>query len=231
MMQAKDVMTSPVVTVEPGARVSEIAALLLEKRISGVPVVDGEQVIGMISEGDLLRRHEIGTDRFDAPWWARWFDDRRATIQYVRSHATRAADIMSRPVIAVAETTPIAEIVSLLESRRIRRLPVLSSGKLVGIVSRADLVVALAAKARRSAARKAAGDKVIREQLLEELARQSWWQRYSSTVTVSGGVVHYWGVLDSEDEKRAARVAAENIPGVRNVVDHRQHYDRLSSML
>jgi osmotically-inducible protein OsmY len=80
-------------------------------------------------------------------------------------------------------------------------------------------------------AKKAAGDKTIREQLLDELSGQPWWQRYSSTVTVSQGVVHYWGLLDSEDERRAARVAAENVPGVRRVVDHRQHYNNLSTML
>lgn len=230
-MQAKDVMTSPVVTLEPNASVSEIATLLLQRRISGVPVVADGEVVGMISEGDLLRRYEIGTDRFDKPWWNRLFDDGRATGQYVRSHATHAADIMSRPVISVTEATPIPEIVSLFEAHRIRRVPVLRGRELVGMVSRADLVLALAARARHSVAKRAAGDKVIREQLLEELARQPWWQRYSSTVTVSAGVVHYWGLLDSEDEKRAARMAAENIAGVRNVVDHRQHYNRLSSML
>src|SRR5690606_25021115 len=140
-----------------------------------------------------------------------------------------AADVMNRPLISVAEGTPITEIVSILEARRIRQVPVLRGRALVGMVSRSDLVVALAATARRSAAKKAAGDKAIREQLLNELARQPWWQRYSSTVTVSAGVVHYWGLLDSEDEKRAARVAAENVPGVRQVVDHRWHYNRLSS--
>jgi CBS domain-containing protein len=230
-MKAKHVMTTPVVTIELGASVSEVAALLIERRISGVPVISNGEVVGMVSEGDLLRRHEIGTDRFDNPWWARLFDGDRATAQYVRSHATRAADIMTRPVISVTEDTPIADVVSLLESHRIRRVPVLRDRQLAGIVSRANLVQTLALTARRAVAQRAAGDKEIREQLLAELAGQTWWQRYSSTLTVSGGVVHFWGLRESEDEKTAARVAAENIPGVRNVVDHRERYDSLSTML
>lgn len=229
-MKAENVMTTPVVTVAPSAPVKEVAALLLARHISGVPVVANGEVVGMVSEGDLLRRYEIGTDRIKKSWWTRLRDGDRSTADYVRSHARCAADIMSRPVVSVVETTPIADIVTLFESRRIRRVPVLRQRQLVGVVSRADLVLALARTARRSVAQKAAGDKTIREQLLDELSGQPWWQRYSSTVTVSQGVVHYWGLLDSEDERKAARVAAENVPGVRRVVDHRQHYNSLSTM-
>jgi len=230
-MKAENVMTTPVVIIAPSAPIKEVAALLLARRISGVPVVANGEVVGMVSEGDLLRRYEIGTDRIKKSWWTRLRDGDRSTADYVRSHARSAADIMSRPVVSVVETTPISDIVTLFESRRIRRVPVLRQRQLVGVVSRADLVLALARTARRSVAQKAAGDKTIREQLLDELAGQPWWQRYSSTVTVSQGVVHYWGLLDSEDERKAARVAAENVPGVRRVVDHRQHYNSLSTML
>ncbi len=230
-MKAENVMTTPVVTIAPSTPVKEVAALLFARHISGVPVVANGEVVGMVSEGDLLRRYEIGTDRIKTSWWTRLLDGDRSTAEYVRSHARSAADIMTRPVVSVVENTPIAEIVSLFEARRIRRVPVLRQRQLVGVVSRADLVLALARTARRSVAKKAAGDKTIREQLLDELSGQPWWQRYSSTVTVSQGVVHYWGLLDSEDERRAARVAAENVPGVRRVVDHRQHYNNLSTML
>lgn len=230
-MRAKDVMTSAVVTVEPGASVPELAELLRDRRISGVPVVSGGKLVGMVSEGDLLRRYEIGTDRFESRWWSRLFASRPGSAEYVRSHASRVTDIMTQPVICVDEDTPVVEIVSLFEAHRIRRVPVTRDEQLVGLVSRADLVLALAAKARRSIAQAAAGDKAIREQLVDELEHQPWWQRYSSMLTVTEGVVHYWGMLDSEDEKRAARVAAENIPGVRNVVDHRQYLNSMNSML
>ena len=230
-MRAKDVMTKAVVTVEPDASVTALAELLCDRRISGVPVVAGGKVVGMVSEGDLLRRYEIGTDRFENRWWSRLFASHPGSAEYVRSHARRVADIMTQPVICVNEDTPVADIVSLFEAHRIRRVPVARDEQLVGLVSRADLVLALAAKARRSIAQAAAGDKAIREQLVDELEHQPWWQRYSSMLTVTQGVVHYWGMLDSEDEKRAARVAAENIPGVRNVVDHRQYFNSMNSML
>jgi len=224
-------MTRAVVTVGPNTSVRELAELLSDRRISGVPVVEDGKVVGVVTEGDLLRRYEIGTERFERSWWARVFTSHRGSVDYVRSHARRTADIMTQPVISIAEDTPVAEIVSLFEAHKIRRVPVTRDGKLVGLVSRADLVQALAAKARRTMAQAAADDKAIREQLLAELEHQPWWQRYSSMLTVSDGVVHYWGVLDTEDEKRAARVAAENIPGVRKVVDHRQYFSSMNSSL
>jgi len=230
-MKAEDIMTSPVITAEPDTPVVEIAVLLRNRRISGVPVTARGKVVGIVSEGDLLRRHEIGTDRVDARWWQRLLDGDQAPAAYVRSHARRAVDIMSRPVISVAADTPLAEVVALFEARRIRRVPVLRDEKLIGIVSRADLVQVLAARARRAAARREASDDTIRQRLLSELAGQPWWQRNASNVVVTNGIVHYWGLLDSEEERSAARVAAENVPGVRRVEDHRFRYNSLPSML
>jgi CBS domain-containing protein len=137
---------------------------------------------------------------------------------------------MTRQVVCVSEDTPVPRIVSLLEKNRIRRVPVVRDREVVGIVSRADLVAALV-KARHSVTRIRVGDDAIEKQLRDELERQPWWQRYSSVATVSEGVVHYWGLLDSEDEREAARVAAENIPGVRNVIDHRKYLNSMDSML
>lgn len=227
-MKAKDVMTTPVVTIAPSASVRELAELLRDRRISGVPIVSDGAVVGMVSEGDLLHRHEIGTDRSKRSWWERLRN--RTGAEYVRSHARRAADIMSRPVFCVTEDTPIAEIVSLFEKNKIRRVPVIRDRQLVGMVSRADLVSALL-KARREATPKPVGDAAIHKRLADELDRQPWWRRYSSLATVSEGVVHYWGMLDSDDERQAARVAAENIPGVRDVVDHRKYFNSMNSML
>jgi CBS domain-containing protein len=226
-MRAKDIMTTPVVSIEPSASVRELAQLLRDRRISGVPVVANGAVVGMVSEGDLLRRHEIGTDRYDRRWWPRL--SARTGADYVRSHARRAADIMSRPVVCVAENTPVSQIVSLFEKKRIRRVPVTRNRHLVGLVSRADVVSALL-KTRRTVAQLATGDAAIQRRLDDELAGQPGWQRYSSGATVAGGVVHYWGLLDSEEEKQAARVCAENIAGVRAVIDHRKYFNSMNSM-
>lgn len=230
-MNAKDIMTAPVLTIGPRTLIAEVAALLNERQISGVPVVADGEVVGMVSEGDLLRRHELGTDRTPLAWWRRLLDRERIPGAYVRSHARYAADVMSRPVISVSPETPLDGIVSLFEKHGIRRVPVVRDGRLLGIVSRADVVKALATRIRRKAGQAAANDDAIRARLLSELAREPWWERNASNVIVANGVVHYWGLIESEDEKAAARVAAENVPGVRRVVDHRLHYNSLPSML
>lgn len=232
-MNAKDIMTTPVVTIEPDTTVREIAALLLERRISAVPVVESGRLVGLVSEGDLLHRHEIGTDR-DRPtatWWLSLIEDDPRPAEYVKSHARCARDIMTRDVITVGEDTPIGEIAAVFERHRIRRVPVVRGGRLVGIVSRANLVQALAARPRAGKAPRAKGDGAIRGQLLAELERQPWWLSSASNVIVTDGVVHYWGLIDSDGQKEAARIAAENVPGVRSVEDHRVRYTDLPSMV
>ena len=232
-MKARDIMTATVITIGPDTPVREIAGLLFERRISGVPVVEDGRVVGLVSEGDLLRRHEIGTDRSpaQASWWASLTKDDPAPSAYVKSHARLARDIMSRDVVVVVENTPITEIASLFETRRIKRVPVLRRKKLVGIVSRANLVQALAVKTKGFEAHGAQTDGAIRRQLLSEVAHQSWWRRSPSKVIVTDGVVHYWGLLGSEDERQAARIATENVPGVRKVEDHRMRLADFPSML
>jgi CBS domain-containing protein len=226
-MNAADVMTTEVITVGPQATVREIAEILLECRITGVPVVEEGHVVGIVSEADLLRRHEIGTERRPrGPWWLRLLTGEPGPADYVKSHATHAADIMTRDVHCVSETTPIAEIAVLFANRAIKRVPVVRDGRLVGIVSRANLVQALAIAGSPRTSAPSVQDDAIRKQLLQELAGQAWW-RADSNVLVAGGVVHYWGVCENDLEKQAARVAAENIPGVRRVEDHRTFYAEL----
>jgi CBS domain-containing protein len=227
-MKAKEIMTTPVVTITPDTSVREIAALLLERRISAAPVVESGRLVGLVSEGDLLRRHEIGTDR-DRPagsWWLRLFHSGPSPAEYVKSHAAHARDIMTREVITIDEDTPIAEIATVLETHRIKRVPVLRGERLVGIVSRANLIQPLAAK-RAAKQPRLKTDDGIRRRLLAELERQPWWQRSSSNVIVADGIVHYWGVIDSDSERDAARVAAENVPGVRGIEDYRPRYSEL----
>jgi CBS domain-containing protein len=222
-MKASDIMTAPVVTVEPDTSVRDIAELLFERRISAVPVLEEGRLVGLVSEADLLHRREIGTDHVprSGSWWLRLFSADRTPEEYVKSHARRAREIMTRDVTTVAPDTPVAQIATLLETRGIKRVPVMHGGRLVGIVSRSNLVQALAVKPVPEAARPQADD-AIRASLLAELEHQPWWRRQvAANVVVTDGVVHYWGTLDSEDQRDAARIAAENIPGVRRVEDHR----------
>lgn len=221
-MKASDIMTTPVVTVGPDTPVKEIAQLLLQHRISAVPVVEQGRVAGMVSEADLMHRQEIGTDRRErGSWWLRLLSSDGSPEDYVKSHARRARDIMTREVVTVAPGATVAEIANLLESRGIKRVPVVHEGRLAGIVSRSNLVQALAVQAPPKAA-PAEDDDAIRASLVAELERQPWWRRQPATnVIVADGVVHYWGTFDSDDEREAARVAAENVAGVRQVEDHR----------
>jgi CBS domain-containing protein len=221
MLAAKDIMTTDVATASLDDSVREIATLLIDRGISGVPVIGDGTVVGIVTAGDLVRRYEIGTDRRAAasPWWKRLFGRGPGPEDYVKSRAMRAADVMTQNVVTVDEGTPLPTIVDLFERHAIRRVPVLRNGKLAGIVSRSDVVRAFATRAIRETAA-AAGDEVIRERLLAELSCQRWW-RDDSSVTVNRGIVHFWGIIRSDDERLASRVAAENLSGVRGVRDHR----------
>ena len=180
-------------------------------------------LVGIVSEADLLHRYEIGTDRVASarPWWRRLFSADEAPWNYVESHAMKVRDIMTTPVVSVTEDTSVADLAELFESRHIRRVPVLKHGAVVGVVSRADLVRALVAQAKTRHEERLTSDEAIRTALLAELESQSWWQPFRCDVSVVDGIVHISGLLDSVQEKDAARVAAENIPGVRGVADSR----------
>ena len=220
-MRAVDVMTSKVITVDETASVQEVAKLLGEHRISAVPVVDKDRrVIGMVSEGDLLHRAETGTDRRRSWWLEMMTATNQLAVEYVKSHSANMKDIMTRNVVSVTEATRVADIAVLLETHRIKRVPVLRDGKLVGIVSRANLVRALAMTISAPASGAEADDRRIRDQLLAELKAQKWAEVSPANITVKDGVVHLWSSYLSEQEKRALVVAAENIPGVRRVEDH-----------
>lgn len=221
-MNASDIMSSPVITVGPDTAVRHIAALLYKHRISAVPVMENGKLVGIVSEADLLHRHEIGTDGVarSGSWWLRLLSADQSVAEYVKSHATRARDIMTRDVLSVAPDTSLAKIATLLEKRGVKRVPVLQDGRLVGIVSRSNLVQALAAKGRAMNVGNT-GDGAIHARLCAEFERRSWWRSTTSNVVVTDGIVRYFGTIDSEDQRQAARVAAENVPGVRAVEDHR----------
>jgi CBS domain-containing protein len=220
-MRAMDIMTSEVVTVGEDASVQQVAKLLAERGISAVPVVDSKnRVIGMVSEGDLLHRMETGTERRRSWWLDMMSSTAKLAGDYIKSHSGRVKDVMTKDVISVTETTPVADIAVMLEANRIKRVPVLRDGRLVGIVSRANLVRALAMTVDDPSSRSELDDRSIREKLLAELKAQKWAEVSPANVTVKDGVVHLWSSYLSEQEKRALIVAAENTPGVRRVEDH-----------
>src|SRR5947209_7685270 len=225
-MRAMDVMTTNVITVSPDTSVQEVAKILSERGISGVPVVDAQnRLVGIVSEGDLLHRVEMGTDRKTGRRRSWWLDtvgsDEELARAYVKSHGRTARDVMTREVTSVSETAELAEIANLLETKRIKRVPVVRDGKLVGIVSRANLVRALAAAGSRLNADTATDDRAIRQKLLAELRGQEWVHTWAADIIVRDGLVHIWVSDDRpEEERQALRVAAENIPGVRGVEEH-----------
>lgn len=220
-MRAADVMTSEVITLGEDASVQEAAKLMAEHGISAVPVIDREsRVVGMVSEGDLLHRAETGTERRRSWWLEMVASTNQLAGEYVKSHSGKVKDVMTRDVVSVTEETPIADIAVLLETNRIKRVPVLRGGKLAGIVSRANLVRALAMTINERPSGAEADDRAIRDRLLDELKAQKWAEVSPANITVKDGIVHLWSSYYSEQEKRALVVAAESIPGVRRVEDH-----------
>jgi CBS domain-containing protein len=218
-MRARDVVYRAVATTTPETTVEEVARLLINLRISGVPVLDKNgRLVGIVTEGDLLRRAETGTERQRSPW-SDWFSaNSRMAAEYIKSHARRVEDVMTREVVSVEELASLGEIAELMEARRIKRVPVVHNGKIVGIVSRADLLQVLASGGAITADEDS--DRLIRERLLAELRKQEWAKAAESNVVVSDGVVHFWGTVGSEEERKALRAVAENIPGVRSIEDH-----------
>jgi CBS domain-containing protein len=220
-MKAADVMVSTVVTVGPECSVQDLAETLLEHRISAVPVVsNGGALVGIVSEGDLIRRTEMDTERRRSRWLALLIGTQPLAAEFVKSHACRVADVMTRDVIVATPDTPLRHIAALLEKNGIKRVPIVSNGKLVGIVSRANLVQALASARKEIKAAAATSDRMIREELLSRLRTESWARTSRLNVIVHDGTVELWGGVRSQTEKQAVRVAAELTPGVRAVNDN-----------
>ena len=218
-MKARDVMVFPVITVKPYSSVKEVAKTFLARRISAVPVVDDQgKLVGIVSEGDLLHRSEAGTERQPSWWLLALTGDETLAAEYVKAHARKVADVMTRNVITAAPDTPLHEIAALLEKHVIKRVPILENGQLVGIVSRANLIQAVASA--RKELEVPLSDSTIREKLLTHLKAQHWAHTGLLNVTVTDGVVDLWGMTNSNAEKKAIRVAAESIPGVRAVNDN-----------
>jgi CBS domain-containing protein len=217
-MNAADVMSRNIVSVGREATIADAIWLMLDHQISGLPVIDAGQLVGILTEGDLLRRSETGTERHRPRWLEMLMGPGRLAADYVRTHGRKVEEIMTRDLVSVTPDTPLDEVVALMERRRIKRVPVVDGGAAVGIVSRADLLRALARTLEEEPA-SAGSDAKIRERLLAELAKLSWVPRDGLTITVSDGIVGLDGVILEEKEREALRVVAENVPGVRAVED------------
>ena len=219
-MKAEDVMTRDVISIDPGATVLQAAQLMLKHHISGLPVIDKDgNLVGIVSEGDFLRRRETKTERRRSRWLEFLMGPGRIAAEYSHSHGSRVAEVMTAPALSVEEYTSLEEIVELMERRRVKRVPVLCGGQVVGIVTRSNLMHAMVSMARevRPAAK---DDTAIREQLQAEIQKEEWAPVATVNVVVRDGFVELWGTIIDERQRDALKIAAENIPGVKAVKDH-----------
>jgi CBS domain-containing protein len=220
-MKARDVMVSHVITVGPELDVKAVANTLVANGISAVPVVaiDGS-VVGIVSEGDLMRRAVSGAERNRSRWLETFSSTEALMAEFVKAHGRKAKDVMTRQVISVDPDTSLQEVANLLEKHGIKRVPVLKGGRLVGIVSRANLVQALASRGL-AFVEVTQADEVLRKVIVSNLRKLPWTAAMAMVdVIVDRGVVNLWGVVHSEKEKDAIRVTAEETPGVQAVNDH-----------
>lgn len=220
-MQAADIMTTPVTTADVDMTVRDAARTMVAAGISGMPVIDRAGVlVGMVTEGDLLHRDEIGTGVAHRAWWLQLLaSTRQLADEYVREHANKVSEVMSTDVITVDENCPVARIAELLEHRRIKRVPVMRDGKMVGVVSRANLLRALVTLAPAAPTAASSDDRAIHAGIMQAMKGERW-ALPAASVIVGKGTVHLWGIVMSDAEARALRVAAENVAGVTEVVSH-----------
>ena len=217
-MQVRDVMTRNVMSVTERQPVLDAVQLMLDNRISGLPVLDASgKLVGIVTEGDFLRRGEIGTQRQRPKWLELLVGPGQIAAEYVHSAGRTVDEVMTPDPCTVTEDDSLETVVTLMERHRVKRLPVLREGRVVGIVSRADLMYALTELARYRRAQPA-DDASIRNGLLEALSRIPW--SADVDVVVRGGVVELSGIVTDNRERKGLIVAAENVAGVKAVHDH-----------
>jgi CBS domain-containing protein len=218
-MNARDVMVQDVVTVGPDEDVAKALQLLVDHDINALPVVDGERrVIGILSEADLLHREKIGTEKHRAWWLEAVTPASVLALDYAKSHGRKVVELMSENIISADENTSLSELANILEKNRIKRVPILKDGKLVGIVSRSNLIQALASAPSQPENDQLA-DRGIRSAILARLAEQSRTDFGERNIVVTNGVVNLWGPVGSPEEHKALLALAESVPGVREVSD------------
>ncbi|MDP1752851.1 MAG: CBS domain-containing protein [Reyranella sp.] len=219
-MKAADIMTTSVVCIRSDATILEAARLLLSERISALPVVDAAgKLEGIVSEGDLIHRAEIGSEKPVSRWKALFEDNATLARDYLKAHGRTVADVMSHPVVLAEEDTEISVVAARMDQFSIKRLPVVRDGKVVGIVSRANLLQALIS-APGAAGAPAPDDAELRRQILLTLDREPWSPSLVRNIIVQDGNVEIWGHADSAAQCEACRVLAAAIPGVKAVINH-----------
>src|ERR1700732_3698261 len=228
-MRAHQIMTRPVITVTPETAIVEAANTMLQKHVSGLPVVDAAgKLVGIISEGDFLRRSEIGTQRTRGRCLRFILGSVKSATDFVHEHGRKVAEIMTTAPLTITEDTALEEIVELLEKNNVKRLPVMRGDKIVGIVSRANLLQAVASLAREIPD-PTADDDHIRNRVIDAIEKNDWCP-FGLSVIVRDGIVHLSGVITEERARQAAVVAAENVTGVTKVHDHLCWVDTMSGM-
>jgi CBS domain-containing protein len=227
-MRAHQIMTKPVIAVSPDTTIVEAANIMLQRHVSGLPVVDGGKLVGVVSEGDFIRRSEIGTQRKRGRWLRFILGPGKSASDFVQEHGRRVSEVMTRDPLTVTEDTALAEIVDLMEKNNVKRLPVVRDGKIVGIVSRANLLQAVASLARE-VPDPTADDDHIRDRIITAMEKYDWCP-FGLSVIVKEGIVHLSGVITEERSRQAAVVAAENVEGVKKVHDHLCWVDTMSGM-
>ena len=229
-MRAYDIMTRNVITIRRDASVLEAARLMLENKISGLPVVDESgTLVGIVTEGDFLRRAETRTERTRPRWLAFLVSPGVLAKEYAHTHARKVAEVMTPEPVTVSADAQVEQVVRLMEKHHVKRIPVLDGARLVGIISRANLLHALAAVAT-SLPPPAKDDGEIRERLLAELANQPWCPKMVNVV-VRNGVVELSGTIFDERAREAIKIAAENVRGVKEVHDHIVWVEPMSAMV
>jgi CBS domain-containing protein len=224
-MKVADVMTRGVISLAPDDSMRKAAQRMLQYEMSGFPVVDRGKLVGIVTEGDFLRRTETGTERHRARWVEFLVGPGRLAEEYAHAHGRTVDEGMTREVVTVAEDASLEEAVRLMECHHIKRLPVVKGDAIAGIVTRANLLHAFIVGSPKTAAPPMT-DAAIREKLAAELDKQPWAPRGSFNAVVENGVVDLQGIIRDERQRAALRIAAENIPGVKQVRDHLLELDR-----
>jgi len=228
-MRAHQIMTRSVTTVTPETTILEAANIMLQRHISGLPVVDAAgKLVGIVSEGDFIRRSEIGTQRKRGRWLKFILGAGEAATEFVHEHGRKVSEVMTRDPLTVSEDTPLQDIVTTMEENGVKRLPVMNGDKIVGIVSRANLLQAVASLAR-DIPDPTADDDHIRRRIIDTLQKNDWCP-LGLNVIVRDGIVHLSGIITEERSRQASIVGAENIAGVKKVHDHLCWVDTMSGM-
>jgi CBS domain-containing protein len=228
-MRAHQIMTRPVITVTPEATIVEAANLMLQKHVSGLPVVEAAgKIVGIVSEGDFIRRSEIGTQRKRGRWLRFILGPGKSASDFVHEHGRKVSEVMTKSPLTITEDTALEEIVELMEKNNVKRLPVIRGDKVVGIVSRANLLQAVASLARE-VPDPTADDDHIRNRVIDAMEKNDWCP-FGLSVIVKDGIVHLSGVITEERSRQAAVVAAETVQGLKQVHDHLCWVDTMSGM-